>query len=142
VHGAELLLKDHGFQCLEVVFQALLAILLPEEHGIAESRTDHALVALLDQLRPGAVDVGEGDEVIHQFTLFIHQVEVLLVLLHGEDQRLVGHLQEAFLETGGDRDRPLHQPGYLVQQILVDLRLAAQALGCLLYQAADFLFAL
>ena len=98
-----------------MIFQTLLAILLPEKHSIGQTGANHTFVAFLDHFRLGTVNVGNGDEVVHQLAFAIHQVEVLLVFLHGEDQRLMGYFQVFLLEARSNGHRPLDQRGHFVE---------------------------
>ena len=47
------------------------------------------------------------------------------MFFHGGDQGFLGHAQEVVVETAGQGHRPLHQGGDLVEQILVQMGLAA-----------------
>ena len=57
----------------------------------------------------------------------VQQAEVLLVVLHGGDQRFLRHRQEGRLETAQHRFRPLGQAHHLFQVVGGD---AGHAAGC------------
>ena len=141
MQGAEPVLENDRFQRLDAVFQRALAVLLPEEHGIGQARANDALVAVADDERIAALDVADGDEVRQQFAVRVQQVEILLVLLHRQDQRLVRHLEELLLEAACHRHRPLDQRRDLVQQILVDVDVPLEARRRHIHLLADRLAA-
>src|SRR4029077_2876257 len=60
--GTELHLEGYRVECPEARGQRRLAVLLPEEGGIRQARTYHALVALAHLGRIAALDVADGDE--------------------------------------------------------------------------------
>lgn len=60
----------------------------------------------------------------------VHDVKIFLVLLHRRDQRFGRYLQKAWLETPGERARPLDQAAHLVEQFVIDHRIATER-GCL-----------
>ena len=120
-----------------MIFQLLFSVLFPKEHGVSQSRPDHALIAFCNDFRLGAVDIGNGDEVVHQTALFIEQGEVLLILLHGEDQGFRWNFQETLLETAGNGYGPFVQSRDFIQQGGVDIRLAPQGLGHFLHLGSD-----
>ena len=93
-----------------MVLQPFLAILLPEEHGVGQTRSHHPLVAGANDRRIAAVDVGDGDEVVHQRIGLVEQWKIFLVLFHGQHQRLVWYLEVFLLEAAGDGDWPLTRP--------------------------------
>ena len=115
-HAAELGLEHHVGQALVALFQRLALVLLEEELGVGEARAHHLLVAGDDLRRVLALDVGHGDKARQQLAVAVDQAEVLLVVLHGGDQRFLRDLKEAFLEGADQRHRPLDQGSHLIQQ--------------------------
>ena len=132
-----MLLEDDVLQPRHPLFQAGLFVGLEEEGGIAEPRPDHPLVAGDDLDGVLALYIGDGDEIGSETTLGIHQVKIFLVLLHGGDQRLGGHFQEALLEGTGQCHRPLHQACHLVQQVVIDNRCGLEGAGLYLHLVAN-----
>ena len=63
--------------------------------------------------------VGRQQEAVDQFAFGVQQREVLLVLLHGQDQAFLRHFQEVFGKAGFQHHRPFHQRGHFVQQGVV-----------------------
>ena len=126
---AKFRLEHDVAQAFAPCFQRGLLVLREEERGIGQARTDHAFVAVDHLLRIAAVDVRHRDEVRQQSARGIHQVEVLLVLLHRGDQRFGRYLEEAFLEAARQRARPFDQAAHFVQQCFVDDGNAAELGG-------------
>ena len=116
-HRAQLRLEHHIGQALVEAFQAVLLVLLEEELGVGQAWTHDFLVAGNDLRRVFAFYVGHGDKARQQFAVAIEQAEVLLVVLHGGDQRFLRHFEEAFLERTHQRHRPFHQRADFIQQI-------------------------
>ncbi len=139
LQGAQLFLEHHGGQPLTVLLQGLFAVLIPEKLGIGQARANHPLVTGAHLIRIPAFDIGQGDKVGQQFAVLVEAVEILLMPLHGGDERLSRNAQEALLEAAGEGHRPLHQGGHLIQQVGIDHRLAAEALGGLQHLGAHAL---
>ena len=110
-----------------------LQVVIEEELGVGEARTDHAFITLADLVRITALDVGDADEMFGQLAVRIEHREELLVRLHRHDQRFLRHAQEVTLEGAGDADRPLDQVLHFVDQFLAQTRHAAAGLGHTLY---------
>ena len=115
-YRTELGLKHHVGQALVEAFELLLLVLLEEELGVGKARTHDLLVAGDDLRRVLGLDVGHCDEARQQLAVRIEQAEVLLVVLHGADQRLLRHFEETFLERADQRHRPFDQGGDFIQQ--------------------------
>ncbi len=115
-HRTELGLEHHVGQALVETFELLLLVLLEEELGVGQARAHDLLVTGDDLCRVLGLDVGHGDEARQQLAVRIEQAEILLVVLHGADQRFLRHLEEAFLEGADQRHRPFHQRSDFIQQ--------------------------
>ncbi|CFL86638.1 Uncharacterised protein [Bordetella pertussis] len=115
--GAQLVVVDDAAQLLDARGQRGLAVGLEEELGVGQARTHHALVAFDDVGRVGHLHVADDQEAVRQLAAGrVEQREVLLVQPHGQDQALLRHLQELFLELP-DIDRGVFdQGGHFVQQ--------------------------
>ncbi len=116
-YTAQIGLEYHVRQTLVAGFQRLFLVLLEEELGVGQARAHHLLVTGDDLRRVLALQVGDGDKARQQLAVGIQQAEVLLVILHGRDQRFLRHLKEAFLEAAHQRHRPFDQRGDFVQQV-------------------------
>ena len=88
--GAEFQLEHNRFEGFKVRFKRSLPVLLPKEHGITETWSNNPLVTLLDHFRRWTIDIGDGDEVIHQAVLIVDQMKILLVFFHAQNQALRG----------------------------------------------------
>ena len=128
VQRAEPRLEGHALECVASRRERLLAILRVEERCVGEPRPDHALVASDDLGRIQALDVRHRDEPGHQPPLGVAHREVPLVILHRCDRDLLRQLEEAGLESPGERDRPLDQGRDLVEQPIVDHRMPVDPL--------------
>src|SRR5690606_9037845 len=117
----------HVFQFRETAGQRLLAVGVPEESGVGQTWTDYFFVTGNHLRRVFRLDVGDGDEVRHQFAVF-HHVEVFLVFFHGRHQRFRRYAQEGFVERTGQCYRPFVQRGYFVEQVVADDGFATQFL--------------
>ena len=134
--AAQLGLVGDGLQAIAHRHQALLEVLVEEELGVGETRTDHALVALAHFIDVLRLDVGDADEMLGQPAAIAQHREELLVDLHRLDQRFLRHGQEGGLETAQHRRRPLGQADHLLQVVVGDAR-AAAGLGCRLLDFGD-----
>ena len=129
VHGAELLVEVDRLQLRQVALQRLLPVFVVEEAGIREAGLDHLLVARPDQVDAVLLAVAHSDEVRHQLLRAgLVNGEVALVVFHGGNQHLGGHVEvmrgEGAVESGG----LLNQPGHFLQQIFLNAGIAAQLL--------------
>ena len=140
--GAQLLLEQHGFQTRQVIFQTFFTVGIEEELGIGQTRTDHLLVTGDDLLRIFGLDVGHEDKVRQQFAGVVVDREVLLVALHGVNQRFRRHREEFFFELRRQHHRPFHQRGDLFQQAFAQIGLTANLTRRLLRISFDFGFTL
>ena len=125
--GAQLVLEHHGVQCGHARFQALLPIPRVKKRGVGQARANYLFVAAHDLLRIAALDVAHRDEMRQQLALGVNQREILLMALHGRDQRLGGHVEKALVESADQSYRPLDQAGHFLQQGLVDKRRSLQS---------------
>lgn len=71
-------------------------------------------------MRVLALDIGDGDEGRLELAVVVQQVEVLLIGLHGGDQTLRRHFQEALVEGARQCHRPFHEAVDLVEQGFLD----------------------
>ena len=113
---------------------AQLAVLVPEELGVAQPRAQHALVAVDDGLAAVARhDVGDDDEAVGELAVLRGRREIALVRPHGDDQHLGRHVHELRVDGAEHRHRPFDQAGHFVEQPVVglerDLRLGAELFG-------------
>ena len=138
----KLLLEQHGFQTRQVIFQTFFTVGIEEELGIGQTRTDHLLVTGDDLLRIFGLDVGHEDKVRQQFAGVVVDREVLLVALHGVNQRFRRHREEFFFELRRQHHRPFHQRGDLFQQAFAQIGLTANLTCRLLRISFDFGFTL
>ncbi len=129
VKRTQLFLEHDGAEFLHPLCQRHLLVGFEKESGVAQARADHPFVAADDLGRVLAVDIGDGDKMRQQAAIPVGDVKIFLVFLHGQDQRFRGHGQEPFLEGAGQRHRPFHQCGDLVQQVVVDHRDAPHLLA-------------
>ena len=123
--GPKLLLEQHGFQTRQVIFQTFFTVGVEEEFSIGQTRTNHLLVTGDDLLRIFGLDVGYEDKVRQQFAGIVVDREVLLVALHGVNQRFGRHREEFFFELRRQHHRPFHQRGDFFQQAFAQIGLTA-----------------
>ncbi|MOA00430.1 hypothetical protein D3C78_1197890 [compost metagenome] len=88
-------------------------------------------------LRIFGFDIGHEDKVRQQFARGVIHREILLIALHGVDQRFRRHRQEFLFEFGRQHHRPFHQRGHFFQQAFAQIGLAAKLLRCQLRIALD-----
>jgi hypothetical protein len=69
-------------------------------------------------LRIVDLHVGDDQEAVQQLAAAVEQREVLLVLLHGQDQALLRHVEVFGFECADIDDRPFDQRRHLVEQAL------------------------
>ncbi len=125
VHGAQLLLVRHVLQTLHVRRQRLPPVLRPEEGGVLEAGPQDPFVPLPDRPHVRGPVVADPDEDVRQRVspVPVPNREVLLVLLHGGDQDLLGDLQIALVERPDEGRRELDQEQVLLQQLGIHLHL-------------------
>ena len=112
----ELVVIDDGGEALDARRQRGLAVLIEEELRVGEPRAQHTLVALHDRLRLLCGQVADQQEAVRQPSLRIREREILLVLLHRQDQALLRDLEECPIEGTGVDHGPFDQRGHLVEQ--------------------------
>ena len=113
---ADLVVIDHAREQRHAVGQRLFLVLLEEEAGVGQARADHALIALNDGLGCIRGDVRDDQEAVAQMALRVGQRKVLLIGLHGQDQTLLRHGEERFLEMAGVDHGPFDQRVHLIEQ--------------------------
>ncbi|MNC03572.1 hypothetical protein D3C75_509840 [compost metagenome] len=99
----------------------MLEVSLEEELGVRQTGAHHLLVAADDLARVLGLDVGDEDELRQQLAALVVDREVLLVTLHGVNQRLGRYRQELLFEVGGQHHRPFDQGGDFFQQGVVQI---------------------
>ena len=97
-------------------FETSLLVLIEEEPGVREPRAQHALVALHDRRRVGGLQIADDEKAVREAAIGIGKGEILLVLLHRQDQAFLRHSQERRVETAGVDDRPFDERIDLVDQ--------------------------
>ncbi|MOA13315.1 hypothetical protein D3C78_1333620 [compost metagenome] len=90
----QLLLEQHGLQTRQVIFQTLFAIGIKEELRICQTRAHHFFVTGDNLNRIFGFDVSHEDKVRQQFAVIRVNREVLLVTLHGVNQRFSRNREE------------------------------------------------
>ncbi len=115
---SELVVIDHIGQSFDARFECLLAILVVEELGVRQPCPHHARIAFDDCGWIIGLEVRHQQETVEQLPMDILQREILLILLHGQDQALVRHGEKLAVEAGLQHDRPLDERGHLVEQRL------------------------
>ena len=118
---AELLLEQHGLQTRQVIFQAFFTVGIEEELGIRQTRAHHFFITGDNLLRIFRLDIGDEDEIWQQFAVVAIHREVLLVTLHGVDQRFRRNGEEFLFELRRQHHRPLNQRGDLFQQAVAQI---------------------
>ena len=113
---AELVVVDDGVEAGQPRLELRLAVLVVEEPRVGEPGAQHALVAADDRGGILGGEVRHDEEAGLEPSRRVDQREVLLVLLHRQDQALLRHGEERAVERAGVDDRPLDQRGHLVQQ--------------------------
>jgi hypothetical protein len=78
--------------------EAVLAVLVVEEAGIGEARAHDALVAAGRCAGSSTCMLETIRKLVEQLAAAIEQREVLLVLLHGQDQAFLRHVEVFGLE--------------------------------------------
>ena len=116
-HGAELLLEANGGQALTEHLEIDLEVLIVEELGVVEARTDDALIAV-DHGGVGlGVAVGDNDERTGQIAFRVICREVTLVGQHGLADDLGRDVQELLVEVAHENRRPLTEIDDLVEHL-------------------------
>jgi uncharacterized Rossmann fold enzyme len=90
---AEAVVVDHRAETDDPRREAVLAVLVVEEAGVRQTWAHDALVAADDRGRVVDLHVGDDQEAVQQLAAAVEQREVLLVLLHGQDQALLRHVE-------------------------------------------------
>src|SRR5690606_8451854 len=133
----ELRLERNRLQSLAAALERLAAIRLPEECRIGQARAHHAFVSIANLRGITTLDIGHGDEEVHQPAIRIADREVALVILHRRDRHFLRKLEIFLIEAPGERDGPLDQCGDFVEQLGVDDRDAADFPCDVRYGVAD-----
>ena len=105
----QLLLEQNGLQARQVIFQTFFTVRIEEELCISQTWTNHFLVTGDNLLRVFRLDVRHEDEVWQQLARVVINREVLLVTLHGVNQRFSWYREEFLFELRGQHHRPFHQ---------------------------------
>ena len=138
---AEAVVIDHARQTGNARGQRMAAVLVEEEARIGQPRPYHARIAADDGAGIGGLDVRDQQEAVQQPASRAFQREVLLVLLHGQDQALGRHVEERLLEPRLVDHRPFDQRGHFLQQVCRHQRLRAALRGGRGHQLGDALLA-
>ncbi len=126
--GAQLGMEHRLFQLGQAMLERQRQVAIVEEHGIAQARTDDALIAGHDDgAAVGGDGIGGDDEVRRQLAGRIAQAEALLVGPDGRDDDLLGQGEEIGIECAHHDDRPLDQARHFFEQAFIGND--AQALG-------------
>ena len=99
--------------------EASFQVVFVEEKAVFESGSEDLFVPADDQLAVIGQGVGDHDECVGQFAVFVDR-EVALVGLHGGDDHLVRELEELRVETSHEGCRELGDGDDFVQQVAVD----------------------
>ena len=121
----QLLLEQHGLQARQVVFQTFFTVGVEEELGVCQTRTNDLLITGDDLYRIFRLNIGHKDKVRQQLARVVIHREVLLVALHGVDQRFGRHREEFLFEFRRQYYRPFHQRGHFFQQTIAQVSVAA-----------------
>src|SRR6185437_3215980 len=106
VQRAELVVIDDAAQALDTRRERLPAVLVVEEFRVSKPRAQHALVAADDRRRILARDVAHEQEAVDELSVHIGEREILLVLLHRQDQALLRDSEKGGIE------RPFNTAGH------------------------------
>src|SRR6185369_10945409 len=118
---AKLLVKDNRIEFRQAIFELGLQIGLVKEVCVAQSRADHALIAVNNRLAAIAgLDIGDQDELVGELPgLGIAHHKTFLVVADGGADHLGGNRQKFLVERAHQHDRPLDEPRDLIEQALV-----------------------
>ena len=120
-----MLLEQYGLQTRQVVFQTFFTVGVEEELCIRQTWAHHFLVTGDNLDRIFRFDVRHEDEVWQQLAVVGVYREVLLVTLHGIDQRFCRNGQEFLFELRGQHNWPFHQRGHFFQQAFAQVSVTA-----------------
>ena len=112
-------------QTRQVVFQTFFTVGVEEELCIRQTWAHHFLVTGDNLDRIFRFDVRHEDEVWQQLAVVGVYREVLLVTLHGIDQRFCRNGQEFLFELRGQHNWPFHQRGHFFQQAFAQVSVTA-----------------
>ncbi len=108
---AELRVEHERVESGNAVLEANLAVLVPEELRVRETRAQHALVARDDRgASVGCFDVGDDEEARGQPPVGGLERKVLLVRAHGRREHFARQVHEVLVDRSDQRDGPLDQP--------------------------------
>ena len=118
---AELGMKSDLFELGELRLELRLAVLVPEELGIAQARGDDLVVAAHDLSAAVARDdVGDEDVTIGELAgLSILHREALLVVLDRGGDHFGRQIEEFRIESAHQHDRPFDKAGGLLEQAFI-----------------------
>ncbi len=115
---AELVVVNDVRQTREAALECLPAILVIEELRISQPCAHDPCVAGHDRLGIVGIDVRHQQEAVDQRTPLALEREVLLVLLHRQDQALLWHQQKFRIEVGRVHRGPFDERRDFVEQFL------------------------
>ncbi|VFS61726.1 Uncharacterised protein [Kluyvera cryocrescens] len=121
----ELLLEQNGLQTRQMIFQTFFTVSIEEELGIRQTWTNHFFVTGDNLDRIFRFNVGNENEVWQQLARVIVNREVLLVALHGVNQRFGWNRKEFLFEFRRQNNRPFHQGGHFFQQAFAQIGVTA-----------------
>ena len=121
----QLLLEQHGLQTRQIIFKTFFTVGIEEELSIRQTRTHDFLVTGNNLGRIFRLDVGHEDKVRQQLARVVVNREVLLVALHGVNQRFGRYRKEFLFELRGQHHRPFHQGSDFFQQAFAQIGVAA-----------------
>ena len=116
VQRAELVVIDDAAQALDTRRERLPAVLVVEEFRVRKSRAQHALVAVDDRRSILAGDVAHEQEAGDELAVRIGEREILLVLLHRQDQALLRDGEKRGIERPFVHGGPFDERGDFVEQ--------------------------
>ena len=113
---AELVVIDDPGEPLDACRERLPAVLVEEETRVGKPRSQHALVAAHDRARVLCRQIADHQEAVRQHAARVGEREILLVLLHRQDQAFLRHGEEFRIERAGVDGGPFDQRGHFVEQ--------------------------
>ena len=123
--SAEAFLKHDRLQLVPMLRECLLSVLVKEELRVSQSRAEHPLIAVLHDVKMLPAAIPHGDEKREQFSSCVLHREVPLMVAHRGNHSLGWQLQIFILEMTAQSSRILDEIRYLLQQLVIDLGLAA-----------------
>ena len=117
VHIPQAMLEGYFVEPFPVLGQGFLPVVVEEEHRIVQTGPEHPFIPVGHDVQMFLAAIPDGDELGHQFPIFVEHGEVPLVVPHGGDDGAVRQTQVLVIDMAAQGRGIFHQEGDFFQQV-------------------------